>query len=134
MDSDHLMAIITFTDFEYPHYHDHDHDSMIKLGIIGSGYFITQYYIMSGPLKGLKIIELTSVVLGPWAAQILWVIWELKLLKLRHRLVTVIDNWELIRNPKAWRLFISQTIETREVWFLDLKQESSARECFVSYR
>ena len=26
---------------------------------------------MSGPLKGLKIIELTSVVLGPWAAQIL---------------------------------------------------------------
>ena len=26
---------------------------------------------MSGPLKGLKILELTSVVLGPWAAQIL---------------------------------------------------------------
>ena len=68
---------------------------------------------MSGPLKGLKIIELTSVVLGPWAAQIL----VLKLLKLRHRLVTVIDNWGL-HIIQIWRLFISQTIETREVWFL----------------
>ena len=26
---------------------------------------------MSGPLEGVKILELTSVVLGPWAAQIM---------------------------------------------------------------
>ena len=26
---------------------------------------------MAGPLEGIKIIELTSVVLGPWAAQIM---------------------------------------------------------------
>ena len=84
---------------------------------------------MSGPLKGLKIIELTSVVLGPWAAQILADMGA-EVIKVEAPFVDSNRQLGASRNPKMAALYLSNNRNKRSL-VLDLKQ-SSARDALLA--
>ena len=78
---------------------------------------------MSGPLKGLKIIELTSVVLGPWAAQILADMGA-EVIKIEAPFGDSNRQLGASRNPNMAALYLSNNRNKRSL-VLDLKQASS---------
>ena len=84
---------------------------------------------MSGPLKGLKIIELTSVVLGPWAAQILADMGA-EVIKVEAPFGDSNRQLGASRNPKMAALYLSNNRNKRSL-VLDLKQ-SSARDALLA--
>ena len=83
---------------------------------------------MSGPLKGLKIIELTSVVLGPWAAQILADMGA-EVIKVEAPFGDSNRQLGASRNPKMAALYLSNNRNKRSL-VLDLKQ-ASARDALL---
>ena len=78
---------------------------------------------MSGPLKGLKIIELTSVVLGPWAAQILADMGA-EVIKVEAPFGDSNRQLGASRNPNMAALYLSNNRNKRSL-VLDLKQASA---------
>ena len=84
---------------------------------------------MSGPLKGLKIIELTSVVLGPWAAQILADMGA-EVIKVKAPFGDSNRQLGASRNPNMAALYLSNNRNKRSL-VLDLKQ-SSARDALLA--
>ena len=84
---------------------------------------------MSGPLKGLKIIELTSVVLGPWAAQILADMGA-DVIKVEAPFGDSNRQLGASRNPNMAALYLSNNRNKRSL-VLDLKQ-SSARDALLA--
>ena len=84
---------------------------------------------MSGPLKGLKIIELTSVVLGPWAAQILADMGA-EVIKVEAPFGDSNRQLGASRNPNMAALYLSNNRNKRSL-VLDLKQ-SSARDALLA--
>ena len=84
---------------------------------------------MSGPLKGLKIIELTSVVLGPWAAQILADMGA-EVIKVEAPFGDSNRQLGASRNPKMAALYLSNNRNKRSL-VLDLKQ-ASARDALLA--
>ena len=83
---------------------------------------------MSGPLKGLKIIELTSVVLGPWAAQILADMGA-EVIKIEAPFGDSNRQLGASRNPNMAALYLSNNRNKRSL-VLDLKQ-ASARDALL---
>ena len=83
---------------------------------------------MSGPLKGLKIIELTSVVLGPWAAQILADMGA-DVIKVEAPFGDSNRQLGASRNPNMAALYLSNNRNKRSL-VLDLKQ-ASARDALL---
>jgi crotonobetainyl-CoA:carnitine CoA-transferase CaiB-like acyl-CoA transferase len=77
---------------------------------------------MSGPLAGVRIIEMTSVVLGPWACQILG---DLGADVIKVEPPRGDSNRQLgpSRNPQMCALFLTCNRNKRSV-VLDLKQEA----------
>ena len=84
---------------------------------------------MSGPLKDLKIIELTSVVLGPWAAQILADMGA-EVIKVEAPFGDSNRQLGASRNPNMAALYLSNNRNKRSL-VLDLKQ-SSARDALLA--
>ncbi len=84
---------------------------------------------MSGPLKGLKIIELTSVVLGPWAAQILADMGA-EVIKVEAPFGDSNRQLGASRNPNMAALYLSNNRNKRSL-VLDLKQ-ASARDALLA--
>ena len=84
---------------------------------------------MSGPLKGLKIIELTSVVLGPWAAQILADMGA-EVIKVEAPFGDSNRQLGASHNPNMAALYLSNNRNKRSL-VLDLKQ-SSARDALLA--
>ena len=83
---------------------------------------------MSGPLKGLKILELTSVVLGPWAAQILADMGA-EVIKIAAPFGDSNRQLGASRNPGMAALYLSNNRNKRSL-VLDLKQESAKNALF----
>ena len=83
---------------------------------------------MSGPLKGLKILELTSVVLGPWAAQILADMGA-EVIKVEAPFGDSNRQLGASRNPGMAALYLSNNRNKRSL-VLDLKQESAKNALF----
>ena len=84
---------------------------------------------MSGPLKGLKILELTSVVLGPWAAQILADMGA-EVIKVEAPFGDSNRQLGASRNPGMAALYLSNNRNKRSL-VLDLKQESARNALFA---
>jgi len=77
---------------------------------------------MSGPLEGVRIIEMTSVVLGPWACQILGDLGA-DVIKVEPPFGDSNRQLGPGRNPGMCALFITCNRNKRSI-VLDLKQES----------
>ena len=84
---------------------------------------------MSGPLSGLKVLELTSVVLGPWAAQIMADMGA-DVIKIEAPFGDSNRQLGASRNPGMAALYLSNNRNKRSL-VLDLKQES-ARDALLS--
>ncbi len=78
---------------------------------------------MSGPLSGLKILELTSVVLGPWAAQIMADMGA-DVIKVEAPFGDSNRQLGASKNPGMAALYLSNNRNKRSL-VLDLKQESA---------
>ena len=78
---------------------------------------------MSGPLSGLKVLELTSVVLGPWAAQTMADMGA-NVIKIEAPFGDSNRQLGASRNPGMAALYLSNNRNKRSV-LLDLKQESA---------
>ena len=78
---------------------------------------------MSGPLSGLKVLELTSVVLGPWAAQIMADMGA-DVIKIEAPFGDSNRQLGASRNPGMAALYLSNNRNKRSL-VLDLKQESA---------
>ena len=78
---------------------------------------------MSGPLSGLKVLELTSVVLGPWAAQIIAAMGA-DVIKIEAPFGDSNRQLGASKNPGMAALYLSNNRNKRSL-VLDLKQESA---------
>ena len=78
---------------------------------------------MSGPLSGLKVLELTSVVLGPWAAQIIADMGA-DVIKIEAPFGDSNRQLGASKNPGMAALYLSNNRNKRSL-VLDLKQESA---------
>ena len=78
---------------------------------------------MSGPLSGLKVLELTSVVLGPWAAQTMADMGA-DVIKIEAPFGDSNRQLGASRNPGMAALYLSNNRNKRSL-VLDLKQESA---------
>ena len=78
---------------------------------------------MSGPLSGLKVLELTSVVLGPWAAQTMADMGA-DVIKIEAPFGDSNRQLGASRNPDMAALYLSNNRNKRSL-VLDLKQESA---------
>ena len=78
---------------------------------------------MSGPLSGLKVLELTSVVLGPWAAQTMADMGA-NVIKIEAPFGDSNRQLGASRNPGMAALYLSNNRNKRSL-VLDLKQESA---------
>ena len=78
---------------------------------------------MSGPLSGLKVLELTSVVLGPWAAQTMADMGA-DVIKIEAPFGDSNRQLGASKNPGMPALFLSNNRNKRSL-VLDLKQESA---------
>ncbi len=78
---------------------------------------------MSGPLSGLKVLELTSVVLGPWAAQIMADMGA-DVIKIEAPFGDSNRQLGASKNPSMAALYLSNNRNKRSL-VLDLKQESA---------
>ena len=78
---------------------------------------------MSGPLSGLKVLELTSVVLGPWAAQIIADMGA-DVIKVEAPFGDSNRQLGASKNPGMAALYLSNNRNKRSL-VLDLKQESA---------
>ncbi len=78
---------------------------------------------MSGPLSGLKVLELTSVVLGPWAAQIMADMGA-DVIKVEAPFGDSNRQLGASKNPGMAALYLSNNRNKRSL-VLDLKQESA---------
>ena len=78
---------------------------------------------MSGPLSGLKVLELTSVVLGPWAAQTMADMGA-NVIKIEAAFGDSNRQLGASRNPGMAALYLSNNRNKRSL-VLDLKQESA---------
>ena len=84
---------------------------------------------MPGPLSGLKVLELTSVVLGPWAAQIIADMGA-DVIKIEAPFGDSNRQLGASKNPGMAALYLSNNRNKRSL-VLDLKQES-ARDALLS--
>jgi len=78
---------------------------------------------MSGPLSGLKVLELTSVVLGPWAAQTMADMGA-DVIKIEAPFGDSNRQLGASRNPDMAALYLSNNRNKRSL-VLDLKQKSA---------
>ena len=78
---------------------------------------------MSGPLSGLKVLELTSVVLGPWAAQSMADMGA-DVIKIEAPFGDSNRQLGASKNPGMAALYLSNNRNKRSL-VLDLKQESA---------
>ena len=78
---------------------------------------------MSGPLSGLKVLELTSVVLGPWAAQTMADMGA-DVIKIEAPFGDSNRQLGASRNPDMAALYLSNNRNKRSL-VLDLKQDSA---------
>ena len=78
---------------------------------------------MAGPLEGIKIIELTSVVLGPWAAQIMADMGA-DVIKIEAPFGDSNRQLGASRNKGMAALYLSNNRNKRSL-VLDLKQDSA---------
>ena len=78
---------------------------------------------MAGPLSGLKVLELTSVVLGPWAAQIIADMGA-DVIKIEAPFGDSNRQLGASKNPGMAALYLSNNRNKRSL-VLDLKQESA---------
>jgi len=78
---------------------------------------------MSGPLSGLKVLELTSVVLGPWAAQTMADMGA-DVIKIEAPFGDSNRQLGASRNPGMAALYLSNNRNKRSL-VLDLKQDSA---------
>lgn len=78
---------------------------------------------MPGPLSGLKVLELTSVVLGPWAAQIIADMGA-DVIKIEAPFGDSNRQLGASKNPGMAALYLSNNRNKRSL-VLDLKQESA---------
>ena len=78
---------------------------------------------MSGPLSGLKVLELTSVVLGPWAAQTMADMGA-DVIKIEAPFGDSNRQLGASKNPGMAALYLSNNRNKRSL-VLDLKQESA---------
>ena len=78
---------------------------------------------MSGPLSGLKVLELTSVVLGPWAAQTMADMGA-DVIKIEAPFGDSNSQLGASKNPGMAALYLSNNRNKRSL-VLDLKQESA---------
>ncbi len=78
---------------------------------------------MSGPLSGLKVLELTSVVLGPWAAQTMADMGA-DVIKIEAPFGDSNRQLGASRNPGMAALYLSNNRNKRSL-VLDLKQKSA---------
>ena len=80
---------------------------------------------MSGPLEGVRILDLTSVLMGPYATQILGD-FGAEVIKVEAPAGDVMRDVGPMRNPRMGPIFLNTNRNKRSI-VLDLKQ-SSARE------
>ena len=78
---------------------------------------------MAGPLEGIRIIELTSVVLGPWAAQIMADMGA-EVIKVEAPFGDSNRQLGASRNKGMAALYLSNNRNKRSL-VLDLKQDSA---------
>ena len=83
---------------------------------------------MAGPLDGVKILELTAVVLGPWACQILADMGA-EVIKVEPPYGDSNRSLGASRNPKMSALYLTCNRNKRSL-VLDLKQPE-AREAVI---
>ena len=83
---------------------------------------------MSGPLEGVRIVDLTSVLMGPYATQILGD-FGAEVIKVEAPAGDVMRDVGPMRNPRMGPIFLNTNRNKRSI-VLDLKQEA-AREAVL---